>query len=67
MDFELPNSKCVSTAPASCVTSAQRVNEIASSSNDEEHDGDAYLEDALADVLDKAMVEVSKEYDLESD
>ena len=38
MDFELPNSKCVSTAPASCVTSAQRVNEIASSSNDEEEE-----------------------------
>ena len=38
VEFELPNSKCVSTAPASCATSPKRVNEIASSSNDEEEE-----------------------------
>ena len=38
VDFEIPNSKCVSTAPASCATSPKRLNEIASISNDEEEE-----------------------------
>lgn len=38
LEFELPNSKCASTAPVSCATSPKKVYEKASSNNDEEEE-----------------------------